>query len=554
MRKKINLYMFIIAICSILLITFSITFIFYNTHKNQVQDNLEAETKFYKVVLANNDDIIGYLNELDFDSIEERITIVDVSGIVLFDNKVNDVSGMENHKDRPEVKDAILHGYGENSRKSTTISKLTYYYAVKLDEDTVLRVSVTADSIYSIVLKSMPAIIVAITLISIVSYFLARILANVLVKPINKINFLEEEYCEYEEVSPLINTIKSQKKNMKKQMLEIEERSNTIFSILSSMQEGLIVVDKKKKIVSINNSALKMLNKENIDYKNLYFNEFIRDIDLLKALDTSFEGERLTLHYEKLSMVFQVHLNPVYTNKEIVGIVILFVDITRKASVEKIRREFTANVSHELKTPLTTILGFSEMISSGMILEEDIKKFNQKIKVEATNLLELIEDILLISELDEQKSDDLFVNVNLKTIVYEVVDRLRLIAKNKNVEIDIFAVDIVKKVNERMVVEAIYNLVENAIKYNVIGGKISIRLFHNDEKAILEVKDTGIGISKKYIGRIFERFYCVDKSRSKKTGGTGLGLSIVKNIINYHNGLVDVESEEGVGSTFRVII
>ncbi len=554
MRKKINLYMFFIVLFSVFLVTISITSILYNDYKTHVRDNLEEKTKFYKTVLLASDDPYTYIDNLDFSDISDRITIVNIDGTVLFDNFVEDVTSMESHKDRPEIIDAFENGYGKDSRRSTTISKQTYYYAVKLNDNTVLRVSVGADNIYSTLYESIPGIIISSLLIFVACYFLARVLTKSLLKPINEINFDDVEDIEYDELEPLLNTIKMQKHNMYLQMREIEERSDTISYILKSMSEGLIIVNTDSKIIAINDSALNMFGKEESSFNDKMFNEFIRDIEVLKALEKSLGGERIVLQHTYGEMVFEMHLNPAYTNEEITGIVILFIDVTTKASAEKIRREFSANVSHELKTPLTTILGFSEMIGSGMIPENEVKNFNNKIKDEATTLLKLIEDIMLVSELDEQKTSEYLEKVNLKTVIEDVVERLKIIAENKNVTIEVDACDVYKNTNRRMIVEMIYNLMSNAIKYNKENGKVVVRLLKENDKVTLTVEDTGIGIPLIHQDRIFERFYCVDKSRSKKTGGTGLGLSIVKNIVNYFEGTIEVESKEDSGTKFTVSI
>jgi len=320
------------------------------------------------------------------------------------------------------------------------------------------------------------------------------------------------------------------------------------------MKEGMIILDKKGVVLSANKSAVELFHASLGDYAGRNIVEFVRDAELLDNIKRAFLGQRCntTLNFDK--KVMQVFFSPVFEDQEINGVIALFLDITEKADTEKIRREFSANVSHELKTPLTTILGLSEMIENGMVKTQDINNFVLKIKNETSRLIDLVEDIIRISELDEKKCDSQFEQFKLVALAELIVDSLRLVAEEKGVNLKIVGGDFAVTANKTMIHELLFNLIDNGIKYNQPGGGVTVYLSHESNKTRIAVEDTGIGIPQQHIDRIFERFYRVDKSRSKKTGGTGLGLSIVKHVVQYHHGTVEIKSEENAGTTVTVII
>ncbi len=551
MRKRIYLYMLFLTMFCVGVVTIVLSSIFYNVINKQYKAYVRSEANDIAFVLNNNYDIEEYAKN---QSIKERITLVDSNGVVLFDNHA-DINNLENHKDRPEISSAYVNETGEAQRYSRTLYQNTYYYAVKLNSGQVLRVSITTGTVFNVFFSNILITIVVLIGILIIVNIVTLKITKRIVEPFSNID-LNVETETYDELTPYIAKIKEQKQELLDKIENIRYQNNAITTITENMKEGIVLLDEKNTILSYNDSICEIfeINKSNIGKHISTVFRYNELLDGLKHLETGVTS----FIYEKDKRFYQVSISPVYRKNEIKGTVILLVDITEKEQLERFRREFSANVSHELKTPLMSISGYSELIEAGITNESDSRLFASKIKKEALSMSSLVEDILLISQLDENNynnsAEKKYTLESVDQIVYSVIENLSGFAISKNINITTNLDDINYKVNVKLFKELVKNLIYNAIIYNVDNGNINVELFVNNDKLHLKVSDTGLGIDKVHQGRIFERFYRVEESRGKKNGGTGLGLSIVKNVVLYHNGEITLHSEVGKGSTFEVII
>ncbi len=472
-----------------------------------------------------------------------RVTVISESGDVVYDNYRDN---LQNHADRPEVISALQTGFGESERYSDTLKTTTFYYAVKLTDGNILRLSLTIDSIYSWLYGFVLIVLGCLLVVLTISFVLAKRLTAKIIKPINNVDLENISTLPYDELSPFIKKIEYQKREINEQLEALENRADTIKTITENMKEGLILLDKHGIVLSANNSVSNMLGYFDIVGKNiLHVN---RNMELLEKIETCLGGTSSEMQINIDKKIFTVYLNPVYHNEYINGAIILFLDTTEKARAEKQRKEFTANVSHELKTPLTTITALSEMISNGMAKKDDVQGFAEKIVGQSKRLIELIDDIIRLSEFDEGSIEKSFELFDLYKLADAVIVSLNEKASQKSVALSLSGESFKVLANRRMIDELLYNLVDNGIKYNKDNGEVFVSISHEGEFAKITVSDTGIGISQKHIERIFERFYRVDKSRSKRIGGTGLGLSIVKQITSFHGGKIEIKSKVGVGT------
>lgn len=563
MRKRIYFNMLILLLLCVLLLSSSIGFVFYAVTKKQEITAIKDRATLIADLL-NRGINENYINKeyygsspynspfADFISDElssARMTIIAPDGTVLLDNKTY-ADKLENHGGREEFQQAVTGGAGESLRFSATLGSITYYYAVKLDDGNVLRISKTTNSIIGIFASVLPMIIIITVLILLFANAAARKLTNNIIGPINNIDFEKDNTSAYDELLPFIKKIEAQKKEIFGHSAALESRANTIEAITENMKEGLILVDKNGVVLSINASALEIFNVRDGVGKNIL--QICRDIDLLQKMKLCLSGGNAEMLLEREDKTYNIYLNPVYDGGEISGAVILFLDTTEKYKAEKQRKEFSANVSHELKTPLTTISALSEMIENGMAKKDDIAGFAEKINSGASRLISLIDDILMLSKLDENNNIFDKQDVDLKALALEVTGSLFDKASEFGVALNVTGGGLTLKASKNMIYELLYNLVDNGIKYNKPEGSVTVSLFKEDDDSIIQVSDTGIGIPKEHLERIFERFYRADKSRSKKTGGTGLGLSIVKHIAMAHGGTVSVESVESEGTCVKV--
>lgn len=553
MKRKINLSMSLLTVAVLFLSAALVLSGCYEHFNAQIQEQLRSETKILAQCLNNAEDDISYIRTFNAAEIGNRFTLVDLDGTVLYDSTAS--HNIENHADRPEIQLAREHGYGESVRYSDTLGSEQFYYAQRLDNGHILRLSSETGSIYQMFLDIIPLLIRLLILLLLIALFAAAKLTKNIVAPINAIDFVHPENSViYGELTPFVSHIADQNAQIMRQVAEITQQKNRINVITQNMQEGLIILDKNALILSLNKNAAKIFGTKISAVLGKSFLNVSRDLKINDCVSGALNGESRNIIHEFDGRVYRLYCNPVYENEEMNGVILFMVDINDKYTAEKIRREFSANVSHELKTPLTSISGYAEMIASGMVKADDVGMFAQKIQKESLRLLTLIDDIIKLSRLDENVHDkESFETVNLKSLITETLDILSRQIAEKEIQTVVNADDIQVKGNSSMLSELIYNLCENAIKYNVEGGQVQVDLYQNDAGKVLEVKDTGIGIDEKYHERIFERFFRVDKSHSKKTGGTGLGLSIVKHIAELHHVAISIESELGKGTTIRIV-
>lgn len=476
-----------------------------------------------------------------------RITYIDQDGTVLFDNEA-DVSEMENHKDREEFQKAEKYGAGESSRYSSTLSKKTIYYALRLKDGTVLRVSGTRDTVLALVKNLVLPLCWILFLMLVLSGIIASAISKRIVKPVNELDLEHpEENQIYEELSPLLSKIHRQNREIQKQLELAKQQQEEFAFITENMQEGLIVIDKYTMILSANSSAWNLFRVDKTRQgESIYCLD--RAEDFRHAIEHVLGGEHAELILKLNGNDIQLIANPVVRGQKTEGAVILLVDVTEKLERENLRREFSANVSHELKTPLTSISGFAEIIQNGFVQEQDIPKFAGRIYKEAQRLLQLVEDVIQISQLDEEKTPYIWEPVDIYQVCKNAFDSLKEKAQQMNVHLYICGESMKIEAVRTLLEEAVYNICDNAIKYNRNDGNVSIFLTQNAQEAQIVIKDTGIGIPREDQDRVFERFYRVDKSHSKEIGGTGLGLSIVKHAVSTLKGSIVLRSEEGNGT------
>ena len=475
-----------------------------------------------------------------------RVTWIDTDGTVLFDTQV-DQTTMENHADREEIREAFAVGSGSAVRNSSTLTEQTYYEAQRLQDGTVLRISTNQASAWALMMDLLwPIILIAVLAIGL-SLLLARRMAKNIVEPMNNLD-LEHPLSNntYEELSPLLRRINQQHLQIDAQMRKLQHKTDEFIQITSHMQEGLVVLDKETRIRSINSSAMKIFGAEESCVGSSFF-QVNRSNSLRQALNDALDKGHGSVMQELEGRVYRFDMSSIQSHGNLLGAVILAVDVTESQNAEQLRREFSANVSHELKTPLQGIIGSAELLESGMVKPEDTSRFVGHIRKEAARLVNLIEDIIRLSQLDEGVELPAE-QVDMLQLAEDVKEILAPSAADKQVEVRVSGTGFPVMGVRRMLQEIIYNLCDNAIKYNVPGGSVTIHAENNR----LVVSDTGIGIPSEHKDRIFERFYRVDKSHSKASGGTGLGLSIVKHAAAYHKAEITLESTPEKGTAITI--
>lgn len=547
MTKKIFRSMITVALTVLLTSLFvATTFIYDYFNKSQVKQ-LKAELELVKETVNT----IGIEYFENFDSTVFRFTVVDEDGIVLYDT-VADATQMENHSEREEIREALENGHGSSARNSSTLTEKTFYEAVLLDSGDVLRISVSQLTLGALFVGMSPAICAIIFVAGIVSFLLASKMTQKIIEPLNKLDLDNPtKNNSYEELSPILTKINKQHKQINRHIEELHRKADEFEQITSSMSEGLILIDEKGTILSINNACKKIYAvKTDVVGSNLLSVD--RTKQMSNAVKDALGGEHSEFIIQKNGCEYQFNVNPIETDGKRLGAVILAFDITEKAFAERNRQEFTANVTHELKTPLQSIIGSAELLENGLVKPEDTGRFVGNIRKEASRLVSLINDIIRLSQLDENH-EPATETVNLREVANEVVEVLNASAIKKDVSLEVIGDACVIYGVRRYIYEIIYNLCDNAIRYNVNGGKATIDIHRENNRNVIVVSDTGIGIDAEHHSRIFERFYRVDKSHSKETGGTGLGLSIVKHAVMYHKGKIELESEIGSGTIVKVL-
>ena len=517
--------------------------ILYSNFDGQMRKELSKEAAYLTYGVEQQG--VDYLKNIKDKS--ARITYIDQDGTVLFDNEA-DVSEMKNHSDRTEFQKAEKYGAGESSRYSDTLSEKTIYYALRLKDGTVLRVSGTQDSVLALVENLIFPLCGLLCLMLILSGIMASAISKRIVKPINELDLESpEENRIYEELSPLLSKIHRQNREIQNQ-LELAKQQQEEFSLITeNMQEGLIVIDKYTMILSANSSAWNLFHMDRVcQGESVYCLD--REEEFRHAIEQVLSGEHTELVLKLNGSDIQLIANPVIRDKKTEGAVVLLVNVTEKLERESLRREFSANVSHELKTPLTSISGFAEIMQSGLVKCEDIPQFAGRIYKESQRLLQLVEDVIQISQLDEEKTPYTWEPVDVYQVCKNAFESLKEKAKRLNVHLYICGEYMKMEAVRTLLEEAVYNICDNAIKYNRNDGSVSVFLTQTAQEIQIVVKDTGVGIPKEDQDRVFERFYRVDKSHSKEIWGTGLGLSIVKHAVGALKGSVILRSEEGNGT------
>lgn len=484
-----------------------------------------------------------------------RVTVIDKDGNVIYESNENFVAGeMENHIDRPEINQALNSGTGESSRYSSTLHQVVYYYAEKMDNGNIMRVGKAAESVFSLYTWMILITVLLAMYVLLVCFLVSSRFTKKIVKPFDNLNLYNDKTVIYDELKPFTDTIKSQRRKIKHQFEDLQEERDKITTLISNMQEGFIMLDVDKVIIMENESAKQILKTRYHHNEGKNMLEAYENDKLIQSIQKASKGESNTDEIKINKKIIKLYVNPVYSGGEMVGIICLLLDVTEQKKTEKLRREFTANVTHELKTPLTSISGYAEMIENGMVSKpEDMQRFAGRIHKEAGRLIMLIGDIMKLSKMDDRAYQIEGVKkVNLKDMVEESIEVLEVPARNNNISFVTNLKDVTFIGNETQLYELVFNLCDNAVRYNKPNGNVFITLERINENPVLTVRDTGIGIDKKHQGRIFERFYRVDKSRSKETGGTGLGLAIVRHIAELHNAEISVESEIGIGTKIIV--
>ncbi len=520
----------------------------YPYFQNVEANELKAQTKF----AAQGVELDGRAYLKHFDNSNVRITWIAKDGTVLYDNEV-DPATMANHKNRIEVKEAMRTGYGQSRRYSKTLTEQLFYSAQRLENGTVIRLAVTRHSAFTLMVGLIPEICFIVLIAIILSLILSSRLAKRIAAPLNSLDLdhpLDNE-DEYEEISPLLDCIYRQQIELGHQKDVLDEKQTQIDTILKHAQEGMVLLTPNGRIVSINEEASEIL-QTGMQCTGHDILAYSREAALQGLIARALQGETLE---EKISigeLVFQVNASPILEQEHVVGIVILFSDITEHEKIEQMRREFTANVSHELKTPLHAISGYAELLMNNLVKPDDVPEFSNKIYTETQRMVRLVEDIIRLSHLDEGVPGLTTENVDMFKVANDTVSELSAEADAAGIKLSVTGETAKVCGYPSLLHEIVRNLVENAIRYNKKGGDASVDVTSRDSRCILTVADHGIGIAHDDLNRIFERFYRADKSHSSTVGGTGLGLSIVKHAVQIHRGTIHVDSKVGEGTTITV--
>lgn len=558
MTKRIFGGAFIVSLIAIISAVAMVLGVAYTKEQQLFKRQLEQQAMLLAATMENTspDDDVESLRKLSHDihgTFENRITYIGQDGTVLFDNEA-DPATMENHLGREEVVAAKQSGTGTAIRESYTMSEMTVYCARVIGYGCIVRVAGTMDTVAARIAGMWWEVLLVVIIAAMVSLGVAAIVARVVVKPINSIDLKNPDIGEsYSEIAPLLHRISEQNHEIDQQIAELT-RSRKEFSLITeNMSEGFIIIDSRTEVLSYNTAALKILGSD--------FTGSSRSVLVLNrseafrsAVEDALAGKRSETDLTLSEKIYQVIATPAFTGSSVTGAVMIILDITEKEAREELRREFTSNVSHELKTPLTTIYGISDMLVGGIVKPEDIPGFAKNIRDEAGRMITLIQDILKLSQLDENTFSDQRERVDLYELAQSAAERLRPQADEKHVTISVTGERSEFTGIATVLEEMVYNLLDNAVKYNKQGGRADVDVRSSGDDIVVTVSDTGIGVPADSIDRIFERFYRADKSHSRKIGGTGLGLSIVKHGVSLHGGSITVKSSEGSGTTFTMAL
>ena len=547
MTKKIFQSILLVAgavlLASLLIIMGFLYDYFGGVEENQLRDELSL------AAAAVEDGGTDYLSQLTAD--RYRLTWIAADGSVLYDTRT-DAESLENHASRAEVSQALTTGTGESTRYSSTLMEKTMYYAQRLADGTVLRISISRATVGMIAVGMIQPLLIVLIVALILSGLLARRLSRRIVDPLNSLDLEHPlDNDAYEELSPLLKRIHRQHVEIQTQLRELHERTDEFTQITGSMREGLVLLDEHGSILSINAAAQALFGAD-AQCVGRDFLTIERSHEISAAIQAAVTDGHSEVRAERVGRVYQFDISRITSDGKLLGTVILAFDITEQEFAERNRREFTANVSHELKTPLQGIIGSAELIENGMVKPDDLPRFVGHIHAEAARLVTLIDDIIRLSQLDE--GDAMPTEpVDLLAVSQEAAENLQDAAAARGVTVGVTGQPAVLPGVRRLIYEIVYNLCDNAIKYNRDGGRVDVTVAADADGSSITVADTGIGIASEHQGRVFERFYRVDKSHSKASGGTGLGLSIVKHAVQYHHGRIELESTPGTGTTIRVV-
>lgn len=547
MHKKIFrsslLTVFLVLLATIVLIL-GILFRFF---EKQIQTELENEAIFLSHAIEHEG--TGFFE--GFDNHNNRVTLINEKGKVLFDSETN-ADELDNHAEREEVQEAIEKGKGMSIRYSTTLMKKTINYAMQLSNHNILRISTNQYTVISIFLEIIPPILLIIVIALFLSLFLSSKVSKAIMEPINTLDLEYPENNEvYDELTPLLRKIMVQKNMIQDQLMDAHKKQKEFNLITENMNEGFLTIDQDANLLTYNSAALKLLDITPPANGNVL--AFCRTKEFREVIAKVLSGVKAESTMIRDEHSYNLIANPVFENKMVIGAVIVILDITEKEAMETLRREFTANVSHELKTPLTSISGFAELMKEGNISEDIWVDFSKSIYDEAQRLITLVNDILKISELDEKSVSFQQEYVDLYALAQEIINRLKSQAAKRNITLNLTGKNVEIIGVRKILDEMLYNLCDNAIKYNKENGMLEMIINETENSINFIIKDTGIGIPTAHQNRVFERFYRVDKSHSRKVGGTGLGLAIVKHGAIYHNAEIRLESKKDEGTTVTLL-
>ena len=473
-----------------------------------------------------------------------RVSLITETGEVIYDSAEGKT--LDNHKERPEVLEAMQKGYGESQRHSETFGGEAYYYAVKIADGDILRLALSGRSVSELLRQFVPTILLCIGIVLVIALLSARWFTDKIISPITELHDDGKDkrgfHDAYDELVPFVKTIEKQQEAIIGHCADLEDQAAMTRAITESMKEGLILVDGNGRIRSLNRSALEIFQVENVNNTDLRY--LCRNRDFLDAARKCLAGVNTEIRFDRHNTTYTVYMHPVYGCDQIKGAVILLLDTTEKRKAEEQRREFSANVSHELKTPLTAISALAEMIATDLADKEDIKDFALRISGQVRRLINIIDDVIRLSEFDECKVDSASSSFDVRELAQAVLTSLKEKADERRITLELHGERMFLTANERMIDELLYNLVDNAIKYNTDNGSVTVTLAERDGGHVISVSDTGMGIPEEQQSRVFERFYRADQARSQRISGTGLGLSIVKHIIEHHAGRLTLESSQ----------
>ena len=550
MKRKIFLNMSYIALITVVCTTVFLSVVAYGRYMSQVKEGIQNEAGYMAESLNQHEN-----QSLDAykDITISRITLIASDGKVLYDSTGKEKS-MSNHRNRNEFKEAVKNGAGESTRISKTLKKQTYYYAVKLSDGSVLRLSRETQTIFNQVEGVLPVLILMMAVVFVLALALSRLLTGRIIEPINRINLEHpEDENTYDELSPLLVRIHRQNEAIKEKIREIKEKQIEFTTITENMSEGFLILNDKSVVLSYNTSALRILDIREDQCSNQNVLSINRSHEFRRAVEAALNGEAFEEVMEFRERKYLLMANPVTVSGAVKGAVLMMIDVTEKEEREELRKEFSANVSHELKTPLTTISGYAELMKDGLVKQEDVGRFSEKIYTEARRLISMIEGIIKLSRLDENQIIQEKEEVDLYQLALEIKNSLSMKAAEEGIDIQVLGSPCKVSGVRQILYEMLYNLMENAVKYNDRGGHVFVTAAVMEGRAAVIVEDDGIGIPPEDADRIFERFYRGDKSHSSEREGTGLGLSIVKHGAKYHGAKIEVESEVGRGTKIAVI-